>query len=525
MIGRPPEQTRVLLLAPTAKDASVSQIILEDNGFNCLVCNGADQMIDLTKEGAGAIVLPEAAILGDRGPDLARALASQPRWSSVPLIVLTTASGDYGAKIEAIMEFGDVTLLKRPLEVQTFVNAVRAALRNRERQYQVKDYVVELQKAHQTLASLTEDLRNADRKKSHYIALLAHELRNPLAPLRNGLQVIRLAEGDPAAVAEVREMMDRQLTHMIRLVDDLLDVSRISCNKMELRRQRLLLVDVVKAAVETARPMIDAAGHELQIHLPSERVLLDGDSTRLSQVFSNLLTNSAKYTKPSGLICLAAECEGTEVVVTVRDNGIGIPADSLASIFDMFSQVDRPIERSTGGLGIGLALVKGLVELHGGSVTADSEGPGKGSVFMVRLPLAKSGGQHQNGDDRGMKHASRRVLVVDDNHDSAISMAMMLRLMGDKVGTAHDGIEAVEQAKALRPEIILMDIGMPRLNGLEATRRIRQEDWGKGIRIIALTGWGQEGDKNQSREAGCDGHLVKPVNLVDLEKVLADVSR
>jgi PAS domain S-box-containing protein len=375
---------------------------------------------------------------------------------------------------------------------------------------------------------MEDALREQDRRKDEFLALLAHELRNPLAPLRNGLQVLRLAEGDAGAVAQTRAMMERQLGHMVRLIDDLLDISRINRNKMELRRSRVLLADVVSSAVETARPLIETAGHELTLTLPPDPVYLDADLTRLAQVLSNLLTNSAKYTPPGGHIRLAAERCGEDVVVSVRDNGIGIPAESLGNIFDMFSQVDRSIERSTGGLGIGLALVKGLVEMHGGAVAAESAGLGQGSTFTVRLPALKNDPERRSEDaSPGGPSANgpgRPILVVDDNRDGAASMAMMLRLMGNPVRVAHDGVEAVQVAEAFRPQVILMDVGMPRLNGYEATRRIREQPWGEGMIIIALTGWGQEGDRVQSKEAGCDGHLVKPVNLPDLETLLAELT-
>jgi PAS domain S-box-containing protein len=370
-------------------------------------------------------------------------------------------------------------------------------------------------------------LREADRRKDEFIALLAHELRNPLAPVRNGLQVLRLAAGDPAAVAETRDMMERQLGHMVRLIDDLLDVSRINRNKMELRRSRVLLADALSSAVETARPLIEEAGHDLSVALPPEPVYLDADLTRLAQVFGNLLTNSAKYTERGGRIWLAAERRGGDVVVSVRDTGIGIPAGSLPHIFDMFSQVGRDIERSTGGLGIGLALVKGLVEMHGGTVTAESPGVGKGSMFTVRLPALEDRPESTPKDaaEEGRPAAGpkRRILVVDDNRDAAKSMAMLLRLRKNEVRTAHDGVEAVAAAEAFRPQVILMDVGMPRLDGYEATRRIRQQPWGQAMLIIAVTGWGQERDKVQSQEAGCNGHLVKPVNLSELERLLAEV--
>jgi PAS domain S-box-containing protein len=369
-------------------------------------------------------------------------------------------------------------------------------------------------------------LREADRRKDEFLALLAHELRNPLAPLRNGLQLMRRVAGDANAVAQARDMMDRQLGHMVRLVDDLLDASRISQNKMELRRSRVLLADIVSSAVETARPAIEAAGHELIISLPPEPVHLDADLTRLAQVFSNLLTNSAKYTERSGKIWLGAERRGGEVIVSVWDTGIGIPADALPRIFDMFSQVDRSIERSTGGLGIGLALVKGLVEMHEGTVTAASGGQGKGSTFTVKLPAAAIPAEPLSAARSDGLEATtglkRRILVVDDNRDSATSMAMLLKLSANEVRMAHDGVEAVEAAELFRPDVVLMDLGMPRLDGYQATRRIREQPWGKTMIIIALTGWGQEGDKLRSREAGCNAHLVKPMNLSDLEKLLAE---
>ena len=366
-------------------------------------------------------------------------------------------------------------------------------------------------------------LRDADRRKDDFIALLAHELRNPLAPIRNGLQVLRLSD-DRATRDRAREIMDRQLGHMVRLIDDLLDISRVNRNKMDLRRAAVTLADAVDNAVETARPAVEAAGHDLVVALPPEPVVLDADLTRLAQVFSNLLTNSAKYTPPGGRIRLAARRDGDEVVVSVEDTGIGIPADALPRIFDMFSQVDRSVERATGGLGIGLALVKGLVEMHGGSVTAASAGEGQGSAFAVRLPVppaappAPTAAPTRAADRAG---PGRRILVVDDNRDSAESMAEMLRLFGNEVALAHDGEEAVGRAGAFRPRVILMDIGMPKLNGLDATRRIRGQPWGRDVTVIALTGWGQDGDRDRTREAGCDGHLVKPVSLADLQGLLA----
>ena len=370
-----------------------------------------------------------------------------------------------------------------------------------------------------------EALRDADRRKDEFLALLAHELRNPLAPLRNGLQVMRLVPGDAKAVAQARAMMDRQLSHMVRLVDDLLDLSRIGQNKMELRRASVLLSDVIDNAVETARPAIEAAGHQLVVELPPAPVLLDADLTRLAQVFSNLLTNSAKYTERGGLIHLTAKRSADDVTVTVTDSGIGIPAEALPHVFDMFSQVDRSNERATSGLGIGLALVKGFVEMHGGSVTAKSEGRGKGSAFSVRLPIASAAhapaGARNDIEFAQPATAGRRILVVDDNEDAARSMARVLNLQGDEVVAVHDGENAINTVETFQPHVVLLDVGMPRMNGYEAARHIRKGAWGCDAVIIAVTGWGQDGDRVQSKEAGCDGHLVKPVDLRELEKLMA----
>jgi PAS domain S-box-containing protein len=369
-------------------------------------------------------------------------------------------------------------------------------------------------------------LEEADRSKGDFLALLAHELRNPLAPLCTGLEVIRLASGDPDTMAKSWAMMNRQLSHMVRLIDDLLDVARIGRAKLELRRSRVLLADVVSSAVETARPAIEEAGHELTISLPKESVHLDADLTRLAQVFGNLLNNSAKFTERGGQIWLTATRHGDRVSVAVRDTGVGIPAQLLPTVFDMFSQADRSLERSTGGLGIGLALVKGLVEAHGGTVEAESRGSGKGSTFTVRLPIleARTEPSLEESATEGpaVMGSTRRVLVVDDHQDSASSLAMMLQLLGNEVRVARDGLEAVGLAERFRPQVILMDLGMPNLDGYEATRRIREQPWGAEVVIVALTGWGQEADRVKSKAAGCDAHLVKPVDLPDLEKILAE---
>ncbi len=373
-------------------------------------------------------------------------------------------------------------------------------------------------------ARLVESLQDADRRKDEFLATLAHELRNPLAPLRNGLEVLRLARGNPEAVERAQGMMERQLGHMVRLIDDLLDVSRITRGKLQLRRELVGLADVVQSAVEGCRPLIEASGHALTIALPPEPVRLDADPARLAQVFANLLTNAAKYTDKGGHIWLTAERRGQEAVVTVRDTGIGIAAEHLPRLFEIFSQVDPVLERSQGGLGIGLSLVKGLVEMHGGTVEARSDGPGKGSEFVVRLPVAgvrPQGEPGQPGHEEPTAPVSRRrVLVVDDNDDAAEALGMMLRMIGHEVRTAHDGLEGVEAAESFRPHVVLLDLGMPRLNGYEACRRIREQEGGKEVFVVALTGWGQEEDRRRTREAGFNEHFVKPVDPATLVKLL-----
>ncbi len=376
-----------------------------------------------------------------------------------------------------------------------------------------------------TLRDQADQLRQADRRKDEFLATLAHELRNPLAPLRNGLQLLRQAGDNRAVREQAQAIMDRQLQQMVRLIDDLLDVSRITQGKLRLRRDRVDLASIVQSAIEGSRPFIDSQGHVLTVTLPPEPVYLDADPTRLAQVFANLLTNAAKYTNRSGHIRLTAERDGRDVVVSVKDNGIGIAAEHLSSLFQMFSQVAPALERSQGGLGIGLSLVKGLVEMHGGTVGARSEGLSKGSEFIVRLRVADGSPVPQppptDGRDRMTTLPKRRILVAEDNQDTADSLAMLLRVAGHEVHAVHDGQEAVEAAQWFRPDVILLDIGMPKLNGYDACRLIREQPGGRNVVLVALTGWGQDEDRRRSQEAGFDEHLVKPVEPADLEKLLA----
>jgi PAS domain S-box-containing protein len=365
-------------------------------------------------------------------------------------------------------------------------------------------------------------LREADRRKDEFLATLAHELRNPLAPIRNGIEVLKHSPRDGTASTTVLEMMDRQLAQMVRLVDDLLDVSRISRGKIELRTEPVELTAAIRNALETNRQAIQSAGHELVVEVPQEQILVHADLTRLSQVLANLLSNATKYTPRGGTIRLSVETCPNEVAIRVRDNGIGIPEHMIGQIFDLFIQVDGSLERSQSGLGIGLTIVKRLVEMHGGRVSAHSEGPGKGTEFVVTLPrLAAMPAEETPRGASAARGPSRRILVVDDNRDAAESMAMMLEIIGHETCAAHDGLEALDKAQSFRPDTILLDIGMPGMNGYETCRRLRETPWGRDAAIVAVTGWGQDDDRERSREAGFDHHLTKPVELESLQELLA----
>jgi PAS domain S-box-containing protein len=371
-----------------------------------------------------------------------------------------------------------------------------------------------------------EGLREANRRKDEFLATLAHELRNPLAPIRNSLQILKMPRLEAAIADRAREMMERQVHHLVRLVDDLLDVSRVMQGKVELRKELVELASVVARAVETAQSLIEVQGHELTIHLPDECLLLEADPVRLTQVVGNLLTNAAKYTEPGGRILLTARREGDKAVLRVQDTGIGIPTDMLSKVFDLFVQVDHATTKAQGGLGIGLTLVKNLIEMHQGKVEARSAGLGKGSEFEVWLPLSTRGLKEKDTKEHHEQRASarptgHRLLVVDDNRDAAESLAMLLRLQGHEVRIVSDGPSALEVAKNYPPELIFLDIGMPGMDGYEVARRLRQQPGLESVRLAALTGWGQPEDRRRSKAAGFDYHLVKPPELKDLDDLLA----
>jgi two-component system CheB/CheR fusion protein len=369
-------------------------------------------------------------------------------------------------------------------------------------------------------------LAEADHRKDEFLATLAHELRNPLAPLRNAVHILRRADADAALAARVHEMMERQIGHMVRLVDDLMEVSRISSGKIELRRAPVDLATVLKSAVEASRPLIEGSQHVLDVALPDEPLVLDADAVRLAQVFANLLNNAAKFTEDGGRIELAARREGAQVRVSVRDSGIGIGADMLSQVFDMFTQVRRGSDRAQDGLGIGLSLVQSLIAMHGGSVEARSEGLGCGSEFVVRLPLLHGAAalppamSPAPAPSAEVAAACPRVLVVDDNRDAADSLGVLLEFLGAEGRVAHDGAAALAALPGFRPTLMLLDLGMPGMDGHEVARRLRADPAHTGVRLVALTGWGQEGDRARTRAEGFDDHLVKPADVAALQALL-----
>ena len=371
------------------------------------------------------------------------------------------------------------------------------------------------------LRKLAADLSEADRRKDEFLATLSHELRNPLAPLRNMLEVLKHSGSNPKEIPGALDTMERQLGQLVRLVDDLLDLNRITHNRIELRKERVELASLIDQVAQATQPLAESSRHELRVSGPAEPIYLHADPVRLSQIFGNLLNNSCKYTSPGGKIGVTIERRGNEAIVTVVDDGIGIPPDKIDGIFDMFNQVDQPLVRTKGGLGIGLTLVKRLVEMHGGSVEARSAGPGLGSKFIVRLPIAIENAAATPRATGAQRPAGTwRILVVDDNRDAAMSLATLFQITGHESFTAHDGPTALEEIARLRPDVVLLDIGLPRVNGYEVCRRVRAEPWGNDITMIALTGWGQEADRRKSTEAGFDGHLVKPVAYESLVSML-----
>jgi PAS domain S-box-containing protein len=641
---QPSFERRVLVLAPTGRDATLTRDVLSEAGIRTTICSDLPKLVEELGEGAGALLLSEEALhtevglhyLGDR-------LMRQPPWSDLPILLLAHQGADSPAVRKAVRALGNVTLLERPVRVAALVTAAQTALRARQRQYHAREHLQELDHIARQLtqsegrikalfanaavgiAELTpdghfalvndalcrllgeqredllgaplwrvthgddradveagwrrlagglqdqftgerrfvrrdgeeiwvklsitlaregggdeprgvaviedvterkhaeEDLREADRRKDEFLATLAHELRNPLAPIRNSLHIFRMAGIKDPAVERVADMMERQVQHMVRMVDDLLEVSRISRGKIELRKERVELAGVLRNSVDTSMPLVDSGRHTLHVEMPEEPILIDADPVRLSQVFANLLNNSAKYTPPGGEITLRVGVDQGMATICVKDNGEGIPPNMLGRVFNMFTQVSTGT-RAQGGLGIGLTLARTLVHLHGGTIEAFSPGRGQGCEFLVRLPLAEQAPYVSDAPlaERPVALPKlRRVLVVDDNQDAADSLGMLLRFLGAEVEVVHDGRAALDAMKTFRPAVVLLDLGMPGMSGLEVARRMREDTDMRDATLVALTGWGQRDDRRRTREAGFDYHLVKPADVGTLQSILA----
>jgi signal transduction histidine kinase len=503
-------ERRLLVLAPTGRDAALMTATLRRENVDCVACPDLDGLVQEFERGAAAILVAEEA-LDERDGRLAALVARQPTWSDLPVLLLTHPGADSPAVVWGLNTLGNVTLLERPLRVSTLTSAARSALRARRRQYQTRAHLAEREQA--------------DQRKDEFLATLAHELRNPLAPIRNSVDLLR-KQGGGQSETRVWEMMDRQVNHMVRLVNDLMEVSRLTRGKIELRKQAVDLTSVIAVALETSRPLVEAAKHSLTVTLPAEPLCVEADAMRLAQVFSNLLNNAVKYTDPGGRIALVVRREHDTAVVTVTDSGTGISAAALPTVFDMFVQADARDSSAQGGLGIGLTLVRSLIEMHGGEVTARSAGVGQGSEFEVRLPLATQDAPLVRDTAAAYQEVRGlpRVLVVDDNRDAAISLGAVLQTLGADVRVTHDGKAALEQLAAFHPVAVFLDIGMPGMDGYEVATRIRKRPEGSDTVLIALTGWGQDRDRRRTTAAGFNHHLVKPADIGDLQSLLATLS-
>jgi signal transduction histidine kinase/ActR/RegA family two-component response regulator len=509
-------ERRILVLAPTKRDATLTCSILREHQIECVACENVEELTRELPLGAGAILLAEEVVSAGESKPIADQLAAQEPWSDLPVMLITNQGADSPAVALALRTLGNVTLVERPTRVPALVSTVQTALTARERQIQVRDYLLERVRT-------AEALKQADRRKDEFLAVLAHELRNPLAPIRNSLQILRMTAVNDPTVDRVCEMLERQVNHMVRLVDDLMEISRITRGVIELQREETDVATVLRSAVDTSKPLLEARQHQLAISLPAEPVPLYGDAVRLAQVFSNLLNNAAKYTEPGGQIWLTAKREGSEISISVRDNGIGLSDEALTTVFDLFMQVDRSANRSQGGLGIGLTLVENLVELHHGTIEAHSDGLGKGSEFIVRLPIGRAKQQEEAPPSASSKLQNmprRRVLVVDDNQDAAASLGTLLSFLGTDVQVVNDGPTALSVMESFQPEVVFLDIGMPGMDGLEVARRIRENSDYDHVVLIALTGWGQAEDRGRTQEVGFDHHLVKPADISALQELL-----
>jgi len=512
---------RVLLLLSTARDTELTRELLARSDIPAHVCSDSRELQHELARGAGAVMVTEETLSSSGAQAvLAQAIESQPRWSDLPVLLLTHGGANSTVVGDAVAMLNNVTLLERPLRVQALLSAVRTALRARNRQYEIQEHLRELEQAHDAEVM-------AVRRKDEFLAMLAHELRNPLAPISNALHVLEIDDSDPVRRATLRTMMKRQVVHMVRLVDDLLEASRLSRGMITLHRERMELCNAMRVAIEASRPQLDQGGYQLEVDLPETPLLVDADPVRIAQVFGNLLNNSVKYGRRDGCIKVTVHTDGGQAVAEVADDGLGIDRETLPHVFELFTQGARAGGDQQEGLGIGLALVRNLVELHGGTVEAHSEGRGQGARFVVRLPLASSKSAQPSTPAPGKTLSSVapeiRVLVVDDNRDAAQSLALVMESMDLAPRVAHSGPEALRIALDYQPHLILLDIGMPGMDGYEVARRVRTGDGAGDPVIVAVTGWSHAQDLAKSRAAGFDHHLAKPADIPRLTALVDEI--
>jgi signal transduction histidine kinase/ActR/RegA family two-component response regulator len=508
-------EQRVLVLAPTGRDGVLACQLLSSMEVPSLACASGAELFQEIAAGAGAVILADEALQPGTVTGLLATLAKQPPWSDLPLIVFTRSGESSEHILETLVPLGNATILERPVRLSTLVSAVKAALRARRRQYEVRD--------------LLDRQADADRRKDEFLAMLGHELRNPMAAIRNALWVLDEVGSQDEQEVRQREVIMRQTRHLVRMVDDLLDVSRVTLGKIILQRRPVDLRDVVERCLAELGMTALARGNDLELTVETGTAVVMGDPVRLEQVACNLLQNAIKYTPRGGRLWVSVETAGKEALLRVRDTGIGLSTEMLQTIFEPFAQVESSRQHSEGGLGLGLPLVRSLAEMHGGRVEAVSDGPGKGSEFIVRFPLLAE--ERRKSPFRRPPPAPRaaepvpsgvRVLVVEDNEDGRESLRDLLEIWGYEVSVAGSGPEGVEMAFAIRPEVALIDIGLPGLDGNEVARRIRSLLGGEEISLIAMTGYGQPEDRRRALQAGFDRYLVKPVDPAVLSQLLRD---
>jgi len=488
-------EQRSLVLAPSGKDSVLILTALAHSGIEAHGCRTVPELVDEARRGLGAVLIAEEALSNPADQRLMRGLVDeQPAWSDLPVVLLAKPGVTTRLRLQLASSLGNVTLLERPVPSATLVSAVRTALRTRERQYAT---------------------RAADQRKDEFLATLAHELRNPLAPMTNALHLMKRGDATEAVRDWSLAVMQRQLLQMTRLVDDLLDVARISQGKVALQRRVVDAREVIRNALEVSAPLIDSMKHTLRATLPDAPALVDADPVRLAQCVSNLLNNASKYTPPKGNISLDAVCVGRQLQLTVKDDGVGIPSSSMRGLFRIFSQVARSRDQSQGGLGIGLSIVKAFIGLHGGSVEAQSDGEGRGASFVIRIPLVESCEEASVAlptPDTRRAVQPRRILVVDDNIDSADSLSLLLSACGHTVTKAYTGQGGIEAAISNPPDLAILDIGLPDMTGFDLAHRLRDEARTAHTVLVALSGWGQKVDRQRSASAGFAHHLVKPAD-------------